>query len=232
MSAELDLQDELMTTHRLDMGTEGVVVLAKTKDFASYFNRIICKKDKVKKIYKALTRQQPPSMNKPWSLVHYVKVGQRGPGEPAHTIICGGDEPESLRAELIILNVERINLQGQAKDIWGSTAYETLIELKTGRTHQIRAQMAAIGAPILGDNLYQAVSEIRNSGANGEKVRDPINCQKPKPKLSYEAGQCDCIGLQASRLEIHDSQGLDYFGENSSLFFEAGAPWWRSEVKI
>ena len=43
---------------------------------------------------------------------------------------------------------------GVAASRWGAAAFETVLQLKTGRTHQIRAQLAACGVPLLGDTLY------------------------------------------------------------------------------
>ncbi|CAL5336333.1 unnamed protein product [Camellia sinensis] len=47
-------------------------------------------------------------------------------------------------------------------------AYECKINLLTGRTHQIRAQLAACGAPIVGDSMYvlAAIAEMISPGLN------------------------------------------------------------------
>jgi hypothetical protein len=42
----------------------------------------------------------------------------------------------------------------------GGQLYECTILLLTGRTHQIRAQMAAIGAPLLGDSMYAPIAGL------------------------------------------------------------------------
>lgn len=51
-----------------------------------------------------------------------------------------------------------MHLTGQAAAEWGETAYEATIQLITGRTHQIRAQLAAVGCPLKGDLLYAALA--------------------------------------------------------------------------
>ena len=40
----------------------------------------------------------------------------------------------------------------------GAPAHECVIELLTGRTHQIRAQLSAVGCPLLGDGIYQPLA--------------------------------------------------------------------------
>ena len=42
------------------------------------------------------------------------------------------------RSELVVHKVEKVGLIGEASARWGDEAYESWIELKTGRTHQAR----------------------------------------------------------------------------------------------
>lgn len=56
------------------------------------------------------------------------------------------------------MQVTRVQLSAIAAAQWGVThAWEHRIRLVTGRTHQIRTQLAAVGAPVLGDLLYTAL---------------------------------------------------------------------------
>jgi hypothetical protein len=63
-----------------------------------------------------------------------------------------------------------VSLGPHATEIWGGhlcKAYQHTIRLITGRTHQIRAQFAAMGSPLLGDILYETLHE------NGLQVEVP-----------------------------------------------------------
>ena len=130
--------------HRLDTGTSGLVIIAKTPEAEELFLAAI-KSREVKKTYLCVTfgRPTPPDA----TLGGYLlKDADRG----------------------IVKIVE--DKQPGAKDV--ETQYETIavsgrlallkVRLITGRTHQIRAHMASIGCPILGDSKYG------NNAANRE----------------------------------------------------------------
>lgn len=106
--------DALLNTHRLDAGTSGVVVLAKTSGFAAWFNLLLKNKPQnVVKVYRCLTDKPPPL----GLLVHYATMRVRAGGEPAHTRMrrpaggaaaAGGRaavQEEGARCELVVLQV-------------------------------------------------------------------------------------------------------------------------------
>ncbi len=72
------------------------------------------------------------------ALVHYVTVGKREKGLPAHTEVHGSAVEGSQRCELEVLSVHCVQLAPCATGLgWPSSAFESLILLKTGRTHQV-----------------------------------------------------------------------------------------------
>ena len=86
-------------------------------------------------------------------------------------------------------------------------AYVSTIELVTGRTHQIRAQLSAIGCPILGDVLYGGVDLSREGGATPRVLRDD-----------------DRLCLHAAEMRMDADSALGPKGTT----LRAGPPWWRA----
>ncbi len=125
-------------THRLDVPTSGLVAVAKSKEYQRLFNQLIMER-KVQKIYEATVLKELPL----GEVVHYmentVKAPKRFALQPGQ-----GQERGWLECRMDILGCEK-GSQGR---------FKVTIELKTGRTHQIRGQLALLGAPILGDQMY------------------------------------------------------------------------------
>jgi 23S rRNA-/tRNA-specific pseudouridylate synthase len=133
------LDQELWVTHRLDTSVSGLMVLAKNNKFQVEFNQLI-KDRKVSKFYRALVERKPEAQ----VFKHFMSPEEKLPKKLEL-------EPRKgwLECSLEILNV----------NLWGTEAekefWELEIELHTGRTHQIRAQLSKIGSPILGDKMYR-----------------------------------------------------------------------------
>ncbi len=133
---ERETASRLYVTQRLDVPTSGLMVIARTPAFQRRFNRWLAERQ-VEKVYRALTAR-PLS---PGPMVHYQKPDPRAPKQVRRDVTPGW-----LRCESEILDCRA-----------GSDTYEVDIRLKSGRTHQIRCQLADYGAPILGDGLYRGL---------------------------------------------------------------------------
>lgn len=124
----------LQAAHRLDKPVSGIVLFARTSKALSRLNTQL-RERKAKKIYHALVDKRP---NPPEGLLEHTLLHEEHQARivPPHT-------PDAQVARL------RYKLLESYKD-----AYLLEIELETGRYHQIRAQLAAIGCPIIGDERY------------------------------------------------------------------------------
>lgn len=126
----------LGVVHRLDRPVGGLVVFAKTSKALSRLNEMFRNGD-VHKTYWALTRNCPPKESD--LLTHYITTVESNNKSYASATPKNGAKESKLRYRLLAKG-ERYNL--------------VEVELLTGRKHQIRVQMSAIGCPIKGDLKY------------------------------------------------------------------------------
>lgn len=122
--------------HRLDRPVWGLVVYAKTSKALSRMNEMF-RTGKVKKTYRAITRNNPPEDSA--RLVHYISSTERNNKSYASLTPKPGAKEAALTYKLIAKS-DRYNMLE--------------VNLETGRKHQIRVQLAAIGCPIRGDLKY------------------------------------------------------------------------------
>ncbi|WP_373705268.1 RluA family pseudouridine synthase [Porphyromonas loveana] len=126
----------LGVTHRLDRPVAGLVVFAKTSKALSRLNNMF-RDGEVQKVYRAIVRQRPPQEAD--TLVHYIRRNEK----LNKSFASLHEVPNSKKASL------------SYRLIASSDTYHLLeIALHTGRHHQIRCQLAAIGCPIKGDLKY------------------------------------------------------------------------------
>jgi 23S rRNA pseudouridine1911/1915/1917 synthase len=126
----------LGVVHRLDRPTTGIIVFAKTSKALTRLNELFSKRE-TQKIYWAIVKNKTPKNED--KLVHYLKRNEKNNTSKAHL----KEVPESKLASLDYKIIKELN------------NYFTLeITLHTGRHHQIRAQLQAIGSPIKGDLKY------------------------------------------------------------------------------
>jgi 23S rRNA-/tRNA-specific pseudouridylate synthase len=160
----------LRVVHRLDNCTSGVVALAETKEAAARFGvlqRAAAEATDddaapVVKLYRALTRS-PVAVG---THACYVETGHKQPAAPRKTLVFDAPGPNRQACSQTVLECAP----------HGPDAFEVLVRLRTGKTHQIRALLAHYGAPLVGDSLY---------GPSDRGCREP-----------------DTVALHAWRLEL------------------------------
>lgn len=148
----------LSAVHRIDKQVSGLVVFAKTSKALSRMNESMRGKE-MRKVYWALVDKLPkPSSG---TLEHYL----------IHDEFRAQVSPEGKLSRL---------------------SYKTLdngiveIELETGRYHQIRVQMSAIGSPIVGDAKYGSVQKFAEGIALHHRQLEIVH-PTTSEKMKFEA---------------------------------------------
>jgi 23S rRNA pseudouridine955/2504/2580 synthase len=132
--------------HRLDRDTSGVLVVAKRREAAAKLGRAFQTRS-VRKIYWAIVKGAPKP---PQGKIDAALVKAAGPEGDRVRKARPGEQEVAQSAVTYYAVVDRA---GQAV---------SLVSLKpvTGRQHQLRAHMAMIGHPILGDDKYQGDRDL------------------------------------------------------------------------
>lgn len=125
----------VFSVHRLDIETTGLIIFAKNELAMAYFQKLFSNRE-IKKIYKAVVRGSGPT---PGFYRHWMLKDPRSPKK-----ISTHEQANHVAIELNVLS------RGAFSP--GTSIVE--IELLTGKTHQIRSQMAHLGFPLIADTMY------------------------------------------------------------------------------
>lgn len=143
----------LLVTNRLDVPTSGLVLLAKNKIFQAYYNQLLTDR-KVKKTYQALTLNEPAlGLHK-----HFMIVSEKAPKK---LLTQEEFESQQLKCEeclLEIIKTEAFEFDIGKKIEIKAPGFLSTVNLITGRTHQIRAQLSKLNCPIVGDEMYGGIT--------------------------------------------------------------------------
>ncbi len=136
--------DDPRLVHRIDKDTSGLLVLARTGAAAVALGKLF-RSRAVEKVYFALVagRPQPPAGTIRYGL---VKAGRAGEGEKMR--LLHPDEVSGTEGARHATTDYRVIEQVGNRCAW------VALRPVTGRTHQLRAHMAALGTPIAGDGKY------------------------------------------------------------------------------
>jgi 23S rRNA pseudouridine1911/1915/1917 synthase len=126
----------LGVVHRLDRPVSGVLLYARTSKALARLNEML-KTRQIKKIYWAIVKERPPEDE--GKITHFIKKIESQNKSYTYDHEVKGSKEASLSYKMIARSDRYYLLE---------------IELHTGRHHQIRAQLAAIGCPVKGDLKY------------------------------------------------------------------------------
>jgi 23S rRNA-/tRNA-specific pseudouridylate synthase len=146
--------NNLWPLFRLDVGTQGILLFAKNRDFANHYNELL-KTRKITKIYHALS--SGPTSLAAGLYKHWMIKNKKAPKVILPKAHMTEMPPyELLECQLQLISSERFD-PGLIRnfDVNDHTSiFLNKIQLITGRTHQIRAQMSTLSHPLIGDSLY------------------------------------------------------------------------------
>lgn len=166
-------------THRIDKETSGLLVLARNRKSALALTKAF-KEHTIKKTYLALCAGRPKKDS------GEIKANLEKIGEKTEIVESG---------QKAVTNYQVLD---SAADKFSLVQAEPL----TGRTHQIRAHLAYIGAPILGDTKYGRKEDVKKANIS--------------PKLHLHAWKIDLSAAVAKKLVVK-AQIPDYL--NNDIHF-------------
>ena len=146
MGLAVELGERPLLVHRLDRDTSGVIVVAKRRAIASALAKLFATRA-VKKIYWAAVKGVPkPAQGR----IDVALIKAKGPDGDRVRPSGEGEEEDEQRA------VTNYSVIDKASSIIAWVSLKPV----TGRQHQLRAHMAHIGTPIMGDEKYGGNSEM------------------------------------------------------------------------
>jgi 23S rRNA pseudouridine955/2504/2580 synthase len=142
--------DRPRLVHRLDRDTTGVLLVAKHRDAAARLGRVFQTRSAAK-TYWALVKGVPKP---PQGKIEAALVKAAGPDGDRVRKALPGEQDKAMHAATHYAVIDRV----AHKAAWVS------LKPVTGRQHQLRAHMALIGHPIVGDNKYEGEGVLAESG--------------------------------------------------------------------
>jgi 23S rRNA pseudouridine1911/1915/1917 synthase len=156
--------------HRLDRDTSGLLVVARTEQAYERLQELVRNRE-LERRYKALVRGRPRS----WRGRIEAPIG-RDRHDPTRQSL----DTDTPREAVTHFEVERLLERHALLDV----------RLETGRTHQIRVHLAAIGLPVVGDPIYGVADEqLKRQFLHAWRLvfrhpvtGDPIEVESPLPR--------------------------------------------------
>ncbi|MEY3080752.1 MAG: hypothetical protein RJA94_737 [Pseudomonadota bacterium] len=146
MGLGAELGERPLLVHRLDRDTSGIIVIAKRRSIAAALGKLFATRA-VKKTYWAVVKGVPkPAQGR----IEVALIKAKGPEGDRMRASREGEEDDEQRAVTFYSVVDK------------APPVAAWVSLKpvTGRQHQLRAHMAHIGTPIMGDEKYGGLDDM------------------------------------------------------------------------
>lgn len=178
--------------NRLDRPVGGIILFAKDESTAAKLSDMVQDRE-IQKFYQVVVSgfmKEPEGEMSDW-LLHDKKTNV--------TKVVSKDTKGAKKAELVYEVLDELDTDE------GPVSY-LLVELLTGRHHQIRCQMAANGTPVWGDTKYGSFSDKQKTSGNPNKASKGNG--KNNRSKSGGKGRSSEIGLFSTRMEfVHPVTG-------------------------
>jgi 23S rRNA pseudouridine1911/1915/1917 synthase len=162
-------QDAFAAVNRLDVPVSGCALFARPGAALAFLNAAFANR-RVQKYYWAIVETPAPGLQEQGELVHWLATDRRRNKSAAFDEAAPGRDKAALRYRIAGAGTHYLFLE---------------LELITGRSHQIRAQLAALGVHIKGDLKYGAK---RSEKAGGIRLH-AYSLRFPAPPGSPERGE-------------------------------------------
>jgi 23S rRNA pseudouridine1911/1915/1917 synthase len=154
---ESEEKDDIFVVHRLDRATGGVILYARNKASAAAFSQLVAEKDGFQKEYLAIVSGKPE--NDCGNMTDYLF---KDSAQKKAFVV----KSERKGAKLASLDYKLEKCQSIGEKTFSLLS----IKLRTGRFHQIRAQLSSRGMPICGDGKYGSREKAPNFALWANKI--------------------------------------------------------------
>lgn len=151
--------------HRLDRDTSGLIVLACTRDIAARLSRAFRGRSVAKTYFAAVAGRPSPAAGR---IDFYLVKAPDGAGQEKMRCLASAEAAGFPGAQSARTDYATIAAAGK-RAAW------LALRPVTGRTHQLRAHLAAIGCPILGDGKYGGRERVNEGSGWGAGAGSAIS---------------------------------------------------------
>ena len=187
-SSQIDLS-QVQALNRLDRETTGIVLFSLKKETQAQFDQLIASKELSKEYLAAVKGAFEPN-----KLLIDKAIGKDRHNAQKMRISATG-KPSQTEVRLIKV----------ASSAQGQTQSLLLVNLLTGRKHQIRVHLSSLGFPLVGDALYGGASSLQRASK-----------KKPRPQLlmlhAYHVGFIHPVTGAKIVIKTDIPERFSYFG--------------------